>query len=432
MNMLELLKKMCKCAMAPVSPGTDEVNRLAIGELPFKVHEYPTLSEHNGWIVPLNWHAKKATIHKDGKLIYDGMQHPLGVMGYSKSFSGKVSLEELKKHLSYRMDLPYAIGYHCDWYYKPQNRNWGFSMPYSLYRDLQSGEYEVQIETVSAKGTMKTLDLLIPGESQETIILNAHNCHGGQANDDISGVVVAIEVAKRLMKKKNRYSYRIIIAPEHFGTVFYLANLDEKEGKKFKYGIFLEMLGNNNRLALQKSFTGKSEIDRAAMNYLTHNHPDFHHDEFRNIIGNDETVWEAPGYEIPTISLSRAPYREYHTSYDNESIIFEEKLEESVKAVMGILNILDTNCAIERKFKGLIALSNPKYDLYKPTVDPSLNRQITKNDIQWNKLMDRMPRYFDGKTKVLDIAELHELDYTAVFNYINQFKEKKLVELLRN
>jgi aminopeptidase-like protein len=428
MNMMELLKKVYPLRMAPVSEGVDLADQILLGELPFEVLEFPSLSEHNGWIVPLKWEVKKAAIYKDGKLVYDGMQHPLCVMGYSKSFSGTLSLEELKEHLSYRADMPTAIGYHCDWFYKQHMRDWGFCIPYDIYKKLQPGNYEVELETSSEKGKMKVLDLYIPGEKRDTIILNAHNCHAGQANDDVAGMVVGTEIAKRLMKRKNRYSYRLIIAPEHLGTVFYLASKDDKLTKTFKFGIFLEMLGNDNRFALQKSLLGDTDIDRAAMNYLSHKHQGFHYDDFRNIVGNDESVWEAPGYEVPMISISRAPYKEYHTNFDNEKIISEQKLEESVNAVMGILEIIETNCVMKRKFKGLVALSNPKYDLYRHTVDPSIDRIVTKDDIKWNRLMDRLPRYFDGKKTILDIAEIHSMSYKDVYDYVVRFKEKGLVE----
>src|SRR3569832_2029555 len=149
---------------------------------------------------------------------------------------------------------------------------------------------------------------------------------------------------KRLaQRKKRRYSYRAIIAPEHLGTVFYLENLPEKVVKTFRGGMFLEMLGHQNRFALQKSFTGESLIDKAAKVHLARHFSDFHEADFRKVVGNDETVWEAPGFEIPFVSLSRAHpmYPEYHSSLDDERIIFEDKLEEAVQAVLGILEILE-------------------------------------------------------------------------------------------
>ena len=234
--------------MAPVSEGIDEVVDILLKELDFKVHEFESGLEHNGWIVPQKWKPVKAEIWKDGIYIYNGMEHPLGVIGYSTSFKGKVSLKKLKEHLYFHPQLNDSIVYHCDYYYKQWKKDWGFSVSQNFYESLGEGEYEVNLETVFEKGTLKVLDYFLPGETEETIILNAHNCHAGQANDDIAGVVVGIEIFKRLAKKeKRKFSYRLIIAPEHLGTVFYLANLNKKVYKLFKYVIFLEMLGNDNR-----------------------------------------------------------------------------------------------------------------------------------------------------------------------------------------
>lgn len=427
--MIELLKSIYQLKLAPVSEGINKAVEILKKELPFTVHQYPSLSEHNGWIVPQKWEVKKAEIRKNGELIYNGKNHPLGVIGYSQSFKGKVKLTELKKHLFYKKDRPNDIVYHCDLYYKPHQKNWGFCIPYNMYKKMKDGEYDINLQTSHENGKMKVLDYFVQGKKDETIILNAHNCHAGQANDDISGVVVGIELMKRLSKRKTKYSYRLIIAPEHLGTVFYLANLPKKEAKNLKFCIFLEMLGNDNRFALQLSFTGESLLDKAACNYLSIKHPNFFCDKFRKIVGNDETVWEAPGFEIPTISLSRWPYPEYHTDKDNEDIISEKRLEEAVEAVLGILNILETNCFVKRRFDGLLALSNPKYNLYiRPGTDPSIKQKTPKNQKKWNYLMDCLPRYFDGKTSILDIAIKHALPYDEVYEYINRFKEKGLVE----
>jgi aminopeptidase-like protein len=353
------------------------------------------------------------------------------VMGYAKSFKGTVDLGELKKHLTYRKDWPNALGYHCDYYYKPWLSNWGFSIPYSVYEKLEEGEYEIDLETAFSDRTMKVCDYHLEGETEETIILNAHNCHAAQANDDIAGVVVAVEVMKRIRKQKRKYSYRLIVCPEHLGTVFYLAGLSQEQVVNFKYCIFLEALGNNNRFALQESFTGDSILDRAFHHYLADKHPEYFSNRFRTIIGNDETVWESPGFEIPTVSISRFPFPEYHTSMDNENIILYEKLEESVDMLLDVLTILESNCRMKRNFNGLVALSNPKYDLYiSPGTDPSIPSYSNVVNKKWNNLMDCLPRYFDKKTTVLEIAIKHDLPFHEVRRYIHKFEEKGLVKII--
>ncbi len=431
--MLKLLKTLYPLRLAPNSPDTDRAVEILCRELPFAVHEFHPGDEINGWQVPRSWHVEKASIRKDGHAIFDGLCHPLAVMGYAKSFHGCVDLETLRQHLTTRPDWPSAIGYHCDFYYKPWLADWGFSIPYRLYRNLEPGSYEVELETVFGNGTMKVCDFFLPGETAETIVLNAHDCHAAQANDDISGIVVGIEMMKRLRGKKNRFSYRLIVCPEHLGTVFYLAHLPDHAVGTFKYCFFLEALGNNRPLALQKSFTGDTLLDRACQSHLSAVSSDVRVENFRKIIGNDETVWESPGYEIPTVSLSRFPFPEYHTSRDNEDIILESGLADAADALSEILFILETNGPVQRKFKGLIALGNPRYDLYiAPGTDPSVDSPRINDRRKWNYLMDCLPRYFDGRTTVLQIADRHQLPYRQVYQYMKRFEEKGLVAFVQD
>ncbi len=428
-SMMDLLKAIYPLRLAPVSPDTDRCGEILQEELPFDVHKYACESEHNGWVVPQNWYVKKAVIRKDGRVVYDGMEHPLGVIGYSRSFHGKIGVAELKPHLFTHHHWPEGLVYHCDLFYKVGKKDWGFCVPRTLLDSLPEGEYEVDLETAHEAGEMKVHDYLLAGESTDTIVLNAHNCHAGQANDDVSGMVVGIEVMRRLAARPRRYSYRLIIAPEHFGTIFYLAGAPEEVVQTFRACIFMEMLGNIHRLALQETFTGKSLLDRAAHNFLQHHKPGSFTDKFRKIIGNDETVWEGAGYDIPTISLSRFPYPEYHSSMDTADIIIPEKLEESVDTILNILQMVENESVVTRKFRGLVALSNPRYNLYIDQADPSLRPAIGEEQRRWNYLMDCIPRYFDGATSIMDIAEKHQLCARKIHEYVGRFQEKGLVDI---
>ena len=429
-DMLELLRKFAPLRLAPVSEGTDLAVRFLCEELPFAVYEYASGEEYNGWTVPLAWRPVRAEVRKNGAVLYDGMRHPLGVAGYGSSFSGRVSLEELKQHLFYNVSFPNALVYHCDYFYKPWKRDWGLSVPYNLYRSLEDGEYEVDIETRESAGTMKVLEYVLPGETEESFLLNAHDCHAAQANDDISGVVVGVEVMRRLaMRADRRYTYRLVIAPEHLGTVFFLRDRVPL-AQSIRGGMFLEMLGNRNRLALQHSFTGEAEIDKAVSNVLRHHKPDAVEGAFRTIVGNDETVWEAPGIEIPCVSLSRFPYPEYHSSMDTEDIIHADMLDDSVATVLSTIDILEANGTAERLFTGLVALGNPKYDRYVSTEDPSIRSLVTEDQRRWHYLMTCLPRYFDGRTSLLDIAQKFDIDFPLLRSYVAKFEEKGLTRVL--
>ena len=85
---------------------------------------------------------------------------------------------------------------------------------------------------------------------------------------------------------------------------------------------------------------------------------------------------------------------------------------------------------MKRKFKGLVALSNPKYDFYFRVEDPSIDSKVSKEGLQWNYLMNRLPRYFDENHSVLQIAEEFNLKFDDVYNYVNKFREKGLIDFV--
>jgi len=438
-SMIELITELSPIRMAPNSAGADECVKILCEELPFTIHEFKGGSEVNGWIVPMKWEVIEAKIFDASEnLVYDGMWHPLAVIGYSQSFQGKVNGQELKKHLFYPNAFNDALVYHCDLFYKPFRKEWGFSVTKNLYDSIDDlREYRVDLRTVFEDGTMKVCEYVLQGENPESIIMNAHNCHAFCCNDDLSGVAVGIKVIRQLAKiPKRRFTYRLIVAPEHFGSIFYLNSLPDDVSRNLKYGVFLEMLGTDGALALQRSFLGNTFIDRAFLNAMKFGNVSWRTDLFRKVVGNDETCWEGAGYDISFPSLSRSlgigHFPEYHTSKDGPELMNQEKLEEAVRIVLDAFLIMEQDSVMIRKFKGLVALSHPRYNLYKPYYDPSEPDRKTIDDSakNWNYLMDCIPRYFDCDTRVIEVAERHKLPFRTVYDYVKEFESKKLIEVV--
>jgi aminopeptidase-like protein len=436
--MMDLIRTLSPLRMAPNSNGADECARLLQQELPFKIHEFKGGLECNGWIVPMKWEPREAKIRDAaGAVVYDGMWHPLAVIGYSQPFQGRVTGAELKKHLFFPDAFDDALVYHCDLFYKPFRKEWGFSVTRKLFDSIdESKTYDVDLQTAFEDGTMKVLEYVLPGETEDSVVMNAHNCHAFCCNDDLSGIAVGIDVMRALGKlPQRRYTYRLIVAAEHFGSIFYLSKLTDAEASRLKYGVFLEMLATDGALALQRSFVGNTLIDRAFLNAMRFSNAPWRTNYFRKVVGNDETCWEGAGYDIPFASLSRSlgpgHYPEYHTSRDGPELCREDKLQESVRVVLDSLEILEKDAVATRNFKGLVALSHPRYDLYKPMADPSEPGRKTIDDVarRWNYLMDCIPRYFDGETRLIEIAERHEQSFRNVYDYVKAFEAKGLVKL---
>lgn len=397
--------------------------------IPLNVIRVPSRTEHNGWIVPDEWHVRKATISRDGKLLFDGTRHPLAVAGYSRGFSGRIAKAELDRHVSTNPDFPDAFVFHSAGNYRPWQAHWGFCVPHREYSCWPDGDYDVDLITEFVLGEMLIGECHKQGRLRDTIVFNAHTCHPRQANDDLSGVVAIVALFEWLNRRGTKYSYQAVLAPEHVGTVFYLAGLPEEQRSRFKLGCFLEMVGSNTPLVLQQSFTGESIVDRVAEYALRRVQPELRVAPFRTVIGNDETVWEAPGIEVPFVSVSRYPYPQYHTSDDNLAIISEERMRETLAALLEMINVFEHDCTATRKFTGLVALSNPKYRLYVERPDPAIDKHLSPEELRLGALQDRLPRYFDGRHTAFELARATGVSFDRIRSYWREFEAKGLVEL---
>lgn len=397
--------------------------------LPLKYHKFPSGKEiWDSWIVPKKWTVNHAFIKDSKKEILNFNDHPLHLIGYSDSFKGTISQKELKEHLYYHPKISDAIPWHFRQNYRPWESEWGFCVSKNFYNSLNQDEYYVEIDTDFEDDYLKVGEYHLSGEKDDTIVFIAHLDHTGMANDDLSGVVVGSEIMNELSKRGNlKYSYKLLLVQEMLGSAAYLEKT-KQIADKFKYGIFLEMLGNDNRLALQRSFNGETKLDKIAEHLLKSSKKDYEIGEFREYICNDEIIFESPGYEIPTISVNRYPYPEYHTNLDNPNIIKEKNLENAVDYILDIVEILEKDFIPVRRFIGLPSLANPKYDLYIDPGQNSLSGNIQSAE-DLNKFRDYIFRYLEGEHTVFEIAYEFNLKFSFVYNYLKKFNEKGLIEV---
>lgn len=403
-------------------------------ELPFRLHRYPSGSVFNGWVVPQHWRVERALLMKDGRVVFDGTAHPLGVAAYSRSFEGELEFEVLQQHLVTTPALPNAYVYHCMWQYRPWAADWAFSIPYTIYKTLTPGRYRVELVTSYEPGEMLVADYEHRGSFDSTIIFNCHTCHPHMANDAFAGVAMLVRLFQWLQGKKTRYTYRLVLGPEHLGTVFYLRDRAQCEIDRFVGGVFVEMPGTSGPLKLASSFLGGLPIDRVLQHVLRHYSKAYVCVPWRKGAGNDETVWEAPGYEVPFCELTRcidqfAPYPEYHTSLDTPESLDMTQVEETFAVLQKAIEIFENNAVVIRTFDGFMCLSNPAFDLYWERPDPAVHKQLPNDAEKWGYLLDCLFRYFDGSWTILDIADKHDLPFDRVHAYIQRFAKKGLVRL---
>jgi aminopeptidase-like protein len=392
-------------------------------ELNLELHVYESGTEiWDSWVVPQKWSVNEAYVAADGDRIIDYDDHPLHLISYSEPFERTVSQSELLEHVHTHPELPEAIPWEFRQNYRPWDGEWGFCARQQTVDALDSETYEVHIDTEFEDGEMLVGEHHIEGERDETILLAAHLDHTGMANDDLAGVAVGCELMNRLQQWESlTYSYTFLIVQELVGSAAYLArNADRIDD--VQYGIFLEMPGNDNRILLQQTFTGETRLDRIAAYVLDRTVDDGEVGSFRSRIGNDEIVFESPGFEIPTLSVTRFPYEEYHSHFDTPEIISERRLENYCSYVERIIEVLESDFVPKRTFEGLPSLANPKYDLY---IDPNEIDAGSEENI--HEFRHRILRYLDGEKTAFEIADEFDLDYEFVRSYLEEFEACELI-----
>lgn len=411
-----------------VGKGNDDSLSVLKGMLDFQVLEWPSGSELNGWIVPAAMEVVCAEISLDGELIYDAKRSPLGVPAQSDSFSGEISLDDLLPHLFSDPDLPDAIPSHWSKLYRPDEPLWGFCLPDHLRKNLRQGTYSVKLETRREPGSMKVLLFELPGQSKERWLFNAHNCHPFQANDDMSGVAVGIELMQRLAAIPNRYyTYQLLVAPELIGPIFWLDSLSPEEVGLLRGTVMLKSVGNERSLRLQRSFDETSLICRAADRALKERFTSYDSGPFRGVYGNDETVFEAPPFQVPSITLTRWPFYEYHTDLDTPERVSEEGLQDCLETALSVCRILEMDRTYVPRFRGLVSLS--RHGLYhSPTLSAS-GADFGSVDMRWFRLMNTLPSLLGAGLDLLAVAEDFDLPIEEVHDYVMRWVAEGLVDV---
>ena len=390
----------------------------------YQIESFPPLSKVWTWYIPERYEVKEAYLEtEDGEKIVDFKDSNLHLVSYSLPINKMLTWDELEPHLFYNIDLPHTI----PWKFKYYERDWGFCLSKNQFDQLsREKRYHAVIDsefiTDPDKGFRVATATLHPkggpnSEAGEMFIM-AHTCHPSQANDDAAGVVTALEVARRLAVNPlpaGSMSVRFWFGPETIGTITYLAN-HEDQIPDIRAGIFIEMTGNDNSIALQRSRQNDKLIDRISYFVLKKKNIEFREGAFTEIIANDERVLNGPGVNIPTISITRYPYPEYHTSDDNLSIIHEDKLTQAADVIEEIIRVFATNYIPARKFRGPVFLSG--HDLY---VD-------WQDDWELNRNIEKIMMRFEGDQSIFDIVDELDLDYWDARKYIEKFRMKDLID----
>jgi len=264
-------------------------------------------------------------------------------------FDGMKELPDLR----HAMDLPDALQYTSFWWREGMKRCFGFVLSPKegarLRALIKAREREekppvkVRTKVVSRfwDGELNVVSALIPGQTEEEVVVLAHLCHPQwSANDNASGAATVLEVARTLQGlitegqlDKPRRGIRFLLVPEIFGTQAYLANHEERLPHMIA-GLNLDMVGEDQDVCgssllvesppaaaasfaadlaerLLEEFTVETGSFSGMGGYAT-----FRHAVTPFSGGSDHYILSDPSVGVPCPMIIQWPDKFYHTSAD--------------------------------------------------------------------------------------------------------------------
>jgi len=372
--------------------------------LPLSVSEVASGTPVLDWTVPNEWNIRDAYIaDASGQRVVDFRVHNLHVVNYSTPVRKTMSLAALRPHLHTLPKQPDLIPYRTSYY----QETWGFCLSQNQLDGLPEGDYDVCIDATLAPGSLTYAEYVLPGDSDEEILISTHVCHPSLSDDNLTGVAISVFLAQALKRlPRRRHTVRFLYAPGTIGAITWLAKNRERAGR-IAHGLTLTCLGDSHPFTYKKTVAGTSPIDRAAaavlaQSGLSHEVIDFFP------YGYDERQYNSPGFRIPVGSLMRGRhgmFPEYHTSADDLTFVSAERLLESFELLRQIVEVVDGNVA----YRNLAPWGEPqlgKRGLYKAmggTDIPDLSLALL-----W------VLNLSDGRHTVLDIAERAKMSFRTI------------------
>ncbi len=307
------------------------------------VVEVPTGTQVFDWTVPKEWNIKGGYIETlSGERIVDFKNSNLHVLGYSIPVDTIVSKEELLEHVYTMPEQPDWIPYVTSYY----KERWGFCMTENQKKVLTDDSYHVCIDSSLEDGSLTYGELILPGETEEEVMITTYLCHPSMANNELSGPIVMTELIKYVKSfPTRRYTYRFLINPETIGSITYLSKNLTSLQDHVKAGFVLSCVGDNRAYSLVESRTADTLADRVAKNVLGFFAPEYQTYSFLKR-GSDERQFCAPTVNLPFCGICRSKYHEYpeyHTSADDMTLISPEGLQGTLSLMQKIVDALEHN-----------------------------------------------------------------------------------------
>ncbi len=404
-KMHALIARLYPICRSITGEGVRETLRVIREQVPIEVREVPSGTKVFDWTVPKEWNIRDAWIKNSaGERLVDFRALNLHVVSYSTPVQRRMSFAELQGHLHTAAGQPDWVPYRTTYY----KEDWGFCLSEKqLARFRPEEECEVCIDSSLEDGHLTYGEYFLKGEQPEEILISCHVCHPSLANDNLSGIALAVELARHLATASRRYSYRFLFIPGTIGSITWLAQ-NEEVVSRIRHGLVLTLVGDAAPITYKRSRRGNAEIDRAFAHVLKHAGDPDQVIDF-SPYGYDERQYCSPGFNLPVGCLMRSQpgeFPEYHTSADNLEFVRAKSLADSFAKCRAVIDILEAN----RTYLN----TNPK-------CEPQLGRRGLYEGLGAGDEKRRRElallwvlNFSDGEHSLLEIAERSELPFALI------------------
>lgn len=438
-NMYGLCEDLFPINRSITGDGVRETFDIIKSYLPeLQVTEVPSGTKCFDWEIPREWKIRDAyIIDPTGKKIADFKKNNLHVVGYSVAVDQEMSLDELRPKLFSKPDLPDAIPYYTSYY----KEDWGFCISENEKKQLKDGNYKVYIDSELFDGSLTYGEIFLEGKTKKEVFLSTYICHPSMANNELSGPLVATELAKYFISlKSNSKTLRFIFVPETIGSIVYLNKNLKKLKNNVIAGYNISCIGDERQYSYLPTKYGKSLSDKAAKKAFQDLNVKYVKYSFLQR-GSDERQYNSPGIDLPIASIFRTKYGEYpeyHTSLDNFNLVTKKGLRGGYDIVKKAIDIV-MESRDDGKFKSKVyrrlkkSLPKNKFLCEPQLTKRGLYPHISKFDNSKSKFTTRnflnFLQYADGSNNLTNISNYIKisLDETCkIFKLMLKFNLIKL------
>ncbi len=420
-DMLALMRELYPMCRSITGPGVRDTLARVAKVAPLTITEVPTGTRVFDWTVPKEWAIEDAYLeHESGQRFAAFDRCNLHVVSYSTPVDLTMSLDALRERIHTLPGRPGWIPFRSSYY----NEDWGFCMSEDERLTMPQGQYRAVIKSRLYDGSLTMGECVLPGQSDDEVLVFVHTCHPSLCNDNLSGIVVAAALADYMRSHATRYTYRFVFAPATIGSIAWMAS-NESRLAKVRHGLVLAMLGDDGPFHYHRSRTGQAVIDRACEHVLRSWYPAAQAIDF-SPWGFDERQFNSPGIRLPVGRLNRAltgQYPQEHTSADSLELMTASALAESWRACLRVFEVLEG----DRCYRSLSPKGEPQLGrrgLYRTTggyYDGVADRQM---GLLW------VLNQSDGDTSLLQVAERSGLEFGLLAQCARDLEEAGLLVAL--